>query len=203
VPVICVRVYPNFYLSDIFLTPPLPPQKYHKNPSSRRLFVPCGVDRRTDMTKLTVNFRNSANSSSKRSLSGRNYERTEIWTYMCCTGPCHKQEEYWPISVVGSSSSASTSSSAVQVIKLLRLRSFLHSSRFSANAHQLLIPSTLASFVSSSLYVVHGLRTCLSLSGCISIGLLGTQISILTTRPAHRNLAILIATERLDPLKRS
>jgi len=44
--------------------------KFHKNPSSRSRVVPCGqVDGRTDMTKLTVAFRNFASAPKKRYIS--------------------------------------------------------------------------------------------------------------------------------------
>jgi len=40
--------------------------KFHDNPSSGSGFVPCGLtDRRIDMTKLTVAFRNFAKSAEK------------------------------------------------------------------------------------------------------------------------------------------
>jgi hypothetical protein len=62
-------------------------------------------------------------------------------------------------------------------------RSFLHSSRFMAVAHQLLTPSILASFPTSSLYLARGFPAFLSPSGCICINLLGTEFcTILVSR---------------------
>jgi len=41
--------------------------KFRKNPSSGSRFVPCGrIDRRTDMTNLTVVFRDFANAHMKQ-----------------------------------------------------------------------------------------------------------------------------------------
>jgi len=45
--------------------------KFHENPSSDSQVVPCGQrDVRTDMTKITVAFRNFANEPNKGKMSG-------------------------------------------------------------------------------------------------------------------------------------